>query len=241
MGDRVHVFAADAWVTAAADYLADAIAASVGERGGCRLALAGGSTPAPVYQRLAKIERVPWSHVTFFFGDERAVGPEDEASNYAMARRTLFDPLGVPGDRIARIEGERAPEDARAHYATRLGDVALDLVLLGMGGDGHTASLFPGSDGAGATGPVVVTTSPIAPATRISLTYDAIGEAGEVVFLVGGASKASRLAEVHAQRRSDTPTLPAARVHDRSGHATWLLDDAAAAELSPQLRQGTRR
>ncbi len=232
MGDRIHVFSPDAWVTAAADYVADAIVVCVRERGACRLALAGGSTPTPVYARLVETDRVPWPQVTFWFGDERAVGPDDEASNYAMARRTLLSPLGVPDDRVARIEGELAPQEARRRYEARLGETPLDLVLLGMGDDGHTASLFPGSDGAEATTRVVVTTSPIQPATRLSLSYATIAEAGEVVFLVAGASKATRLAAVHAQRGADSPALsPAARVHDRTGHATWLLDDDAAAEL----------
>lgn len=231
MGDRIHVFAADVWVRAAADHLADVIVARVQATGGCRLALAGGSTPAPVYERLAADTRVPWAQVTFFFGDERAVGPDDDASNYAMARRTLLDPLGVPDQRIARIEGERDPAQAARHYETRLGDVPLDLVLLGMGGDGHTASLFPGSDGHDASRRVVVTQSPVPPTTRLSLTYAAIAAAQQAVFLVRGEGKAARLAEVHAQRHGESPTLPAARVHDRTGFATWLLDDAAAALL----------
>ena len=225
----LRVLTDDRYVEQAAAVIADAIADAIDARGHCRVALAGGSTPRPIYEALATRTDIEWSAVTLLWGDERAVGPDDPASNYRMACRALID--RVDGATAIRIEGERPPAEACAEYARRLGDAPLDVVVLGMGGDGHTASLFPG-DTLGEPGQrVVITTSPVPPTTRISLSMATINAARAVVFLVRGADKAERVAEVFAQRRSGRGPLPAAAVAPTAGSLTWILDAAAAAAL----------
>lgn len=233
---NVRVSAPDRFVEEAADGIAGAIRDSVAARGVCRLALAGGGTPKPIYAALAGRSDVDWSAVRFFFGDERAVGPSDPSSNYRMVSTTLLEPIAASEEQVFRIHGEGDPEQAAADYDARLGAEPLDLVLLGMGGDGHTASLFPGDPGVDVTDRhVVVTTSPVAPSTRISLTLAAIDAARCVVLLVSGAGKAERLAEVWRQVVADDPVLPAARVSTERLH--WHLDAPAASALPPKGNQ----
>lgn len=236
MGERsspkIVVSEPEVFVADAADAVAALIVASIDTRGRCRLVLAGGNTPRPIYEALAKRSDIAWSNVEFLFGDERAVGPHDPASNYRMAREALFDRVGVTADSVARIEGERDAMEARETYDAVVATAPLDVVLLGMGGDGHTASLFPGDVPQGPEGSrVVVSQSPIAPTTRISLSMRAINDAAQVVMLVTGAGKATRLAEVLAQRDSAAPGFPAAAVRPAPGELTWLVDRPAAAEL----------
>lgn len=227
---EVIVSEPDRFVTEAADAIAGAIAESIAARGSCRIALAGGGTPRPIYVALAGRDDVDWSRVRFFWGDERAVGPDHDSSNYRMVRVALLDVIGAPADRVFRIRGEADPQAAAAEYEALLGDAPLDLVLLGMGGDGHTASLFPGDPGLEvADRRVVVTTSPVAPKTRISLTSAAIDQARWVIMLVAGAGKAERLAEVWAQMSADDPSLPAARIAPQ--RLQWRIDRPAAAAL----------
>ncbi|MCB9570508.1 MAG: 6-phosphogluconolactonase [Kofleriaceae bacterium] len=214
-----------------------ALAAAVAARGRASIALAGGSTPRPLYARLAaaRAGAIAWDRVDVYFGDERAVPPDDAASNFRMARETLLRHVPVPRDQVHRIEGERPADDAARRYAEIVAAaLPLDVVLLGMGDDGHTASLFPATADLDPGPPVIVTTSPVAPATRISLALGAINRARAVIFLVAGAGKAARLAEVFAQRRAGAPTLPAARVAPTDGTLTWLVDDAAAARLDAE-------
>lgn len=211
---------------AAADLLAEV-------RG--NVALAGGSTPRRAYELVAAA-RSDWSGVTLWFGDERAVPPDDERSNFRMVRESLLDRLEEP-PRVERILGEQGFEAAAGDYEARLraafGDLPrLDLVLLGLGPDAHTASLFPGK-------PAVETTSVMAAGVpepgmdprvpRVTLTLPALNAAARVVFLVSGADKAP------AMRRAfgDPPDLasPAARVRPRDGELLVLCDAAAAAEL----------
>lgn len=228
----VVVSSPERFVDEAAAEIAAAIVDSIAARGGCRIALAGGGTPKPIYEALAEREDVEWRRVRFFWGDERAVGPEHDASNYRMVRETLLDPIGATDDQAFRIRGEDDPEQAASDYERRLGDAPLDLVLLGMGGDGHTASLFPGDPGVDETERrVVVTTSPVEPTTRISLTFRAIDEAHRVVLLVAGGGKADRLAEIWQQIASGRRTLPAARIAPGPGRLQWRLDEPAASKL----------
>ena len=222
--------------TRAAVWIGDAIAARIAEAGRCRIALAGGSTPKPVYAALAERTDLDWERIEVFFGDERAVSPDDPASNYRMAREVLLDPVKAP--RVHRIEGERDAALAAASYAEAMGDHPLDVTLLGMGGDGHTASLFPGGqDFPEAVERVIVTQSPVPPVTRISLTLRTLNASRVVFLLVAGGGKASRLAEVFAQQRAGAPALPAASVRPSPGRLVWVVDDAAAAELPAAVRQ----
>jgi 6-phosphogluconolactonase len=198
------------------------------------IALAGGRTPLRTYELVvARAKDVEWSAVHLFWGDERCVPPDDRASNYRATKESLLDHVPIPPANVHRIRGEDGPERAAAHYENELHDFfaergetspAFDLVLLGMGGDGHTASLFP-------RGPeldekqrwVVASVSPVAPRARVTLTLPALAAARRVVFLVTGPEKRD---PVFAVFSGDT-VLPAARVH-AGGKSMWLLDRAAA-------------
>jgi len=182
-----------------------------------RLALAGGSTPRRCHELLAAMPGLPWERVAIFFGDERCVPPDDPESNYRMAAETLLD--RVRTESVHRIAGERGAEAAAAAYEPLIAAAPLDLVLLGIGPDGHTASLFPGNPALGAAGYVTaVHGAPKPPPDRVSLTLRALGEARRVVFLVAGAEKRE------AMRQALLGTVPAGRIP----HAEWLVDRAAA-------------
>lgn len=232
----VSVFeTAEALTDAAARIALDTAAAAIAERGTFRIALAGGSTPRALYERLALPDisaRVDWPRWQVYFGDERAVPPEDDASNYRTARLALLDRVPLPADNVHRILGELAPALAAERYAAELGEASLDLVLLGMGDDGHTASLFPDSSTVDPESRAIATRSPVKPHDRISLTLRTLNEARAVLFLVTGASKAARLESVFSELASDAPALPAAKVRPASGVLHWFIDAAAASRLS---------
>jgi 6-phosphogluconolactonase len=178
----------------AADVLATALDAARTVHGVAHAALAGGSTPLVAYRLLG--ERLPdWSDIHFWFGDERCVPPDDEESTYRVVRETLV----VPGAEIHRCRGELGPDAAAAEYADALRDVVLDVALLGMGPDGHTASLFPGNDGLRAEGIAAgVRGSPKPPPERVTLTLPYLNSARRIVLLTTGQAKAPALARVVA-------------------------------------------
>jgi 6-phosphogluconolactonase len=218
----------------------DDIAGAVAERlavtirAGGHLALSGGSTPRPAYERLAAMS-LPWGRCTIWFADERCVPPDDELSNYGMVRSALLGRLPQPGPRVERMEGERGPEEGAAAYEQRLaatfgpGMPPLDLVLLGIGPDGHCASLFPGRPELLVRDRAVVgvDTAGMEPwVPRVSLTLPAINSARSVLFAIAGADKA----EVVARAMAGDPQLPAGCVSPHSGDLTFILDPAAAGE-----------
>lgn len=194
-----------------------------------RLSLCGGGTPRPVYEALAKCDDIDWQRVLVSFGDERCVGPKDEASNYRMAREALLKPAGIPEENVIRIEGEREPEDAARVCELRLRDLAKctgdlvfehDLVLLGMGDDGHTASLFPGTDALEESERwVVANYVPKFESSRVTFTYPLIQAAAEVMFLVTGDAKLPVVGEALVGIGGH----PAGAVKPESGKVTWLL------------------
>jgi len=208
--------------------------------------LAGGSTPAGLYRLLAQTpdcEKVDWSRTFIYFGDERCVPPDHPDSNYRMARETLLDHVPLPPANIFRMAGELEPEVAAATYQrdlrqvfglTGYGRPRFDLILLGMGADGHTASLFPGSIAlAERRRSVVATAVPagVHPAVRrITVTFPVLNAGWEVLFLVAGANKAEAVRAVLTGPPPAEP-LPARRVRPRRGTLTWLLDEAAAGGL----------
>ena len=209
-------------------------------------ALSGGSTPKTLYSILASedyAQQLDWSKVHFLFGDERSVPPTHVDSNFAMANAMLFSPLHIPSAQIHRIRGEDPPEAAAAHYETTLRHLTaavpgqwpqLDLVLLGMGDDGHTASLFPGTASlTEGTRWVVPGTSPQGTRARVTLTLGVINHASVVLFLVAGRNKAAVVRRVLEQRPGDTGPYPAALVRPETGRLLWYLDHAAASELTP--------
>jgi len=225
----------DVLVEAAAHLIAERITRLIEEGGECRLALAGGNTPRPVYQRLAQSDlatTVDWTHVHVFWGDERCVPPDDNASNYHMVYSVLLSRVPIIESNVHRIEVERGQGESARRYAEILGNEPLDIVLLGMGDDGHTASLFPDTPELATDERVIPTASPVPPVERVSISLAEINEAREVCVLVSGTDKAQRLAEVQQQIEVGKQTLPTARVQPHSGLLFWLTDAAAARQLS---------
>jgi 6-phosphogluconolactonase len=230
---------AEALAAAAAAHITSAARSALAERGRFAIALAGGSTPRRTYERLASaLHGAEWARTHIFFGDERCVPPTDAGSNYRMVHETLLAAVPIPAGNVHRIRGELGPVEAAREYdglvagffgaATPAAATAstFDLVLLGLGHDGHTASLFPESavldDGrwaAPAHAPPGVT-----PAERVTLTLPALDTAREAVFLVSGAAKRSAVARVLGT--DPDRGLPAARVRPRHG-LVWLLDREA--------------
>jgi 6-phosphogluconolactonase len=239
-GDRLAMHAADLITRAALE--------AVRVRGRAMLALAGGSTPEKTYHLLARPacrSRIDWTHTYLFFGDERFVGPDDPSSNFAMVRRTLLTPLSVPAGQVFPIPTQlNTASAAAAEYAAKLAKVfgigerhdppRFDLILLGLGEDGHTASLFPGAASLRVTDRWVVaslpgTTHP--PVERITLTLPVVNAAREILVLVSGQNKAEALREV-LEGRPTCEKRPAARIRPVDGTLTWLVDAAAASRLT---------
>jgi 6-phosphogluconolactonase len=208
-----------------ATWMSERIGEAIATRGTARIALSGGNTPKPIYQELGALP-IDWDRVHIFFADERCVPPDDPESNFRMAREVLLDRIGAA--HVHRMMGEREDrEAAAADYAKELPD-ALDLIVLGMGEDGHTASLFPGHDWSRPTGRkvIAVTGSPKPPPLRLSVTPDVIWAARARLVVVTGAGKAR---VVRDALQGEAPSLyPVQTARD----ATWLLDRAAASLLS---------
>ncbi len=228
-------------VEQAADHILQAAEEAVRQRGCFNLALAGGNTPRMLYRRLAEPDlasRFPWAQTHVFWGDERCVPPDHPESNYRMAADLLLQHVPLPPEHIHRMEGEQPPHQAAARYQARLaehfgGRPRFDLILLGLGEDGHTASLFPNTPGMDDPDRWVIVAphdSPPPPlVTRLSLTLPVLNAARRVIVLVSGASKAPILARV-AQGDS---TLPAAHLQPAEGDLLWLADSQAAAHIHP--------
>lgn len=242
MSPRIRVAPdAEALARLAAAEIAARLRAAAASRGRADLALAGGRTPRRAYALLAAPplrDEVPWDRVHAFFGDERHVPPEHPESNYRMAREALLEHVPIPAGQVHRIRAEAVDAEAAARdYEVELGESLglgpgepprLDLVLLGMGADGHVASLFPGDPSLGETGRLVTTSQvPRQRERRVTLTFAVLDAARAVLLLVSGADKAERVAEVLGGR---APELPASRLRP-SGELIWLLDGAAAARL----------
>jgi len=243
VGPRASIYPT---LTGAAAALARHVAGSardaVRTRGRFVLVVAGGNTPRPLYRELARRHRrdLPWGAVDVYFGDERCVGPRHPDSNYRMVREELFARVPIPRENVRRIRGETRPiARAAAEYDGRLcalrasGDPAFDLVLLGMGPDGHTASLFPGDSSGDEPNRWAVAIPrggqpPLVP--RISMTYRALASSREICFLVSGEEKAAALAAVLGAQAGARGRLPAARVTSR-GPVRWYLDRPAAERL----------
>lgn len=228
----VRVFDDDgALATAAAEEVAQALARGLAALGRASLGLSGGRTPVATYRKLAAEplrSRLDWARVRIFFADERAVPPGDPESNFRLARETLIDPLRLPPRNVHRMKGEYsdlavAVEEYEAHL-----DGPIDALILGVGEDGHVASLFPGSRlvSERAHRVAAVTDSPKPPAQRLTLTPRALEEARQVLVLATGDAKAAAVAralEGEVQPRE----VPARLVRERD----WYLDRAAAAGL----------
>jgi 6-phosphogluconolactonase len=231
---------------AAAELFVEQSAASVADRNQFLVALNGGSTPNRLFQLLATDFRaqVEWSKVHIFWGDERCVPPDDPGSSFGQARDVLLSHVPIPEANIHRVKGELGPFEASQDYAVTLERFAsppldwprFDLVWLGMGEDGHTASLFPGSHVE-----VIEPTMPVTahyqdrPANRVTLTPVVFNSARMVSFMATGEKKEKTLAQVLSDRYN--PALyPAQRIQPTDGRLIWLVDEAAASGLAKELR-----
>lgn len=205
------------------------------------VALSGGSTPKVVFDVLASNygDKIDWSKIHFYWGDERCVPPTDEQSNYKMTVAHLFSKLKIPKDNIHRILGEADPNSEALRYSNLLeinldrvvGIPQFDLVILGMGDDGHTASIFPHEiELWDAEDHCAVATHPDSGQKRVSINGKVINEAMTVVFLVTGTSKAEKIDEIH-NKKEGFEKYPATLVNPKSESLVWFLDEAAASKL----------
>ena len=241
MKPTVRIFKdADELSRAAADLFVTLAVQSIRERGRFLVALSGGSTPMALYRLLAR-EPIDWTRIHVFWGDERLVPPEDAENSYGQAREALLKHIPIPTENIHRVASELDPVAAARDYASILREFAappldwprFDLVLLGLGEDGHTASLFPGSP-VDATEPVIAVTAQYQgrPARRVTLTPPVFNAARQVIFLVTGANKAVTLKGVFSDYNS-SEQIPAKRIQPADGQVTWLVDKAAGKEIKP--------
>lgn len=226
---------------ATAEFLVEHSERAVRERGLFTFALAGGSTPRETYALLSSDEyssRIDWAHTHIFFGDERCVPPDDDQSNYRMARESLLDHVPIPPDQIHRMEGEREDLDSAASdYADVLCQILggdeknpprMDLMLQGMGPDGHTASVFPDAIEL-AGGPSLVVTIPKKDdrLTRMTVTLPVLNAARAVAFLVAGKEKSAMIHRV-LELNGGEPRVPSSFVNPDPGELFFLLDQEAA-------------
>jgi len=232
-----------AWAEGAADFLASTIDKTLRRQPLVRLVLSGGSTPHRLYRTLTRPEwarRIDWSSVLLFFGDERCVPPTHPDSNYGMAKKALIDPLQIAPQQVMRMQGEVEPQVAASRYEMTIRKAfppdqtpfpRFDLIVLGLGNDGHTASLFPASPALHEqTRLVVATSSPIGVVHRLTMTLPLLNTAETIMFLVTGSSKASILRQALENHESAAP-LPASQIHPLSGRLIWYVDRAASSAL----------
>ncbi|MCA9927383.1 MAG: 6-phosphogluconolactonase [Anaerolineales bacterium] len=211
---------------------------AVAKNGRFLVALSGGSTPLALFRRLAQLPDMPWAKTHIFWGDERLVPPDDPGSNYKQAYEALLQHVPVPPQQIHRALGEVGPSDAAIDYANQLQQLAepgglwprFDLILLGLGSDGHTASLFPGPiPPEAALKPIIAVTADYdgRPAHRITFTPPVINDARHILFLVVGEKKRAALTAVRTAPHNPEK-WPAQHIHPHNGTITWLADTAAA-------------
>lgn len=244
---------ADLLAADVARQMAEAARRAVDQRGRFGLVLCGGSTPRPLYGLLAKPDpqwALPWEHTHVFWSDERCLPPDHPESNYRDARRLMLERVPIPPANVHRIMGEtpdplqaaRAYEQEVADFV-KSDDASFDLVLLGMGADGHTASLFPGSPALATRGRLAVAVEPgpqaRPPVQRITLTLEAINQARQVHILVTGRSKALTAGRVLASHEASARDYPVARVRP-TGELWWHLDSEAAGRLPTLIAESLR-
>jgi 6-phosphogluconolactonase len=219
---------------------------AIRERGVCALALSGGETPRGLYRRLGALppgEGPDWGGIHLCFGDERMVPPDNPESNYGMVRRELICRVPLPAGNVHRIRGERPPESAAGEYAADLGRTfslsggRFDLVLLGLGSDGHTASLFPGTDVLGEREKSVrAVYVPGLSAWRVTVTLPVINSARNVLFLVSGSEKKDIVRKVLISPGASAD-IPATLVAPLDSSPRWMLDSGAGAAVQPRTEE----
>jgi 6-phosphogluconolactonase len=239
---KLHVFSDNpSFVNGSAHFIVDVAASAIAERDRFIIALSGGGTPKPIYARLATADyrdRVAWEKVHIFFGDERCVPPDDARSNYRMVRQAWFDHSPIPAENIHRIRGEDDPALEALRYEQDIVGLyrparfpAFDLILLGMGDNGHTASLFPGSAALRETARwVVAQYVEVMTTWRVTFTALLINAARQVAFLAEGAGKAQMLWNV-LEGPYQPDVWPSQLIQPVSGELHWLVDAAAATKV----------
>ena len=196
---------------------------------GGNVVLTGGRTPKQAYEQAAK-DASDWSRVELWWGDERCVPPDDENSNYGMAKKALIDNLEVAPRAVHRIKGELGKEQAAADYERELDDAQLDVLLLGIGPDGHIASLFPNAPTLRQPKRVLPAEAGLEPfVDRVTLSLPTLRGAAEILFVVAGEEKADAVRRAFAEKPG--PETPASLVRSESGRTTAILDRAAAAKI----------
>ncbi len=238
---------AEAMALASARLFAEHVEQAVAQRGVARIALSGGSTPQETFKLLADpqhefLATVPWDKLQLFWVDERCVPPSDPESNYGVCKKLLLDKVPVLPANVFRMEGELPPEEAASRYEAAIRNAmklegaespAFDLLVLGMGDDGHTASLFPHTAAIDELGRICVANHvPQKDTWRITLTWPVINQAAEVAFEMEGPKKTDMLAEVLLGPR-DPERLPSQLIRPSNGKLLFLLDAVAAAKLPP--------
>ena len=212
----------------AAEWLELEMTKAIAGRGACAVCLAGGRTPEPVYRELASASSIDWTRVVVFFGDERAVPPDHPDSNYLMVHRVLLSRVPVPAGQVHRMKAERSDQEAAAREYERWLPPRLDILVLGMGPDGHTASLFPGSAALDERQRLVL---PVIgakpPPQRLTITPPVIEAARRVAVIATGKDKAAMVA-----RAIEGPLAPKDVPVQLARRGTWFLDQAAAGRLT---------
>jgi len=239
---NLHVFRNNpSFVNGSADFITEHAAGAIAERGRFTIALSGGGTPKPIYERLATADyrgRISWEKVHIFFGDERCVLPDDARSNYRMAREALLDHIAFLPENVHRVHGEEDPALEALRYEQDIARLyrsapfpAFDLILLGMGDNGHTASLFPGTAALRETARwVVAQYIEVMTTWRVTFTAPLINAARHVAFLAEGAGKAQMLWNV-LEGPYQPDVWPSQLIQPVSGELHWLVDAAAASQV----------
>lgn len=205
------------------------------------ISLSGGSTPKMLFKLLASApyaESIQWQNLHFWWGDERCVAPDDAESNYGEANALLFSKVNLPAENIHRILGENDPQGEAERFAKEMADVipcengtpVFDWILLGVGADGHTASLFPGQTDYADENLSLVASHPESGQLRVSKTAKVLEAAKRISYLVLGAGKVEIVHEIHTTPASELP-YPAAKVQSKAGETEWYLDSDAAAKI----------
>ena len=233
----------------AAKLFAASVSSAVSARGQARVAISGGSTPKAVFELLARdyADKISWGHVQLFWVDERCVPPADKESNFGMTKQAMLDKVPLPAANVHRMEGELDPQEAASRYEAEIRNTlrlegaetpAFDLMLLGLGPDGHTASLFPHTEGLHELARICLANHvPQKDTWRLTLTWPVITQGREVVFLIEGEEKAGVLKTVFTGAY-EPEQYPAQLIRPANGRLTLLLDQAVAAQLPEANRRG---
>lgn len=240
MKDDIRIFSdPESLAQAAGKIFADAANHAITEQGRCSIALSGGSTPRELFRALtsAYLDSITWEKVHLFWSDERSVPPDHAQSNYRLAYDEMISKIPIPEGNIHRIRGELAPAEAAGEYEMEMARYfgsahipVFDLILLGVGQDGHTASLFPDSEALSEKNHfAVLSYSESAGNWRVTLTLPVLNNALDILFLVSGKSKSGIMSKIIEQGRRDH--YPAGMVKPSRGRIIWLLDREAASDL----------